>query len=99
MAMSPVPDENVVEGPRVQAPLRLSDTCTCPGESNCANQPTSRSPAKTVLVNGSVVLVTLLALATDEPCTPWMPDGAGVVTLSALDCAEWLFAPSKASTV
>ena len=75
---------------RVQAPLTLSDTGTCPDELYWPNQPTSRSPAPTGLVSVIVMLVTWLPVDTAPPCTQCALGGgaAGVVTWSAEDCAE-----------
>ena len=97
--MSPPPLPNVVEAVlRVQAPLTLSETFTCPDELYSPNQPTSRSPACTGADRVIVVLVTCEAVDTAPPCTAAVPPGAGVVACTGADCAEWLL-PLKASTV
>src|ERR1017187_7631954 len=100
--MSPPPLENVVDAVlRVQAPLTLSDTWTCPAESYWPNQPASRSPALTGFARWIVTLTTLLPVPTEPPWTHRAPGGgpAGVVTWTGDDWAEWLPALSKASTV
>src|SRR5690348_2159377 len=99
MAMSPPPLVKCSEtGLLVHAPLTLSDTCTCPGASYCANQPTRRCPAATGDVSVNVAVV---ALVPGEFPAPWTKAGeaVGVVTWTGEDSAEWFPAPSKASTV
>src|SRR6185437_12553420 len=96
--MSPPPLEKVVDVLRVHAPLTLSETRTCPVESNCPNQPTSRSPAFTAPVSGIVVCVVVVAVVIAPLCTAWIPDGLGVVTDIGADGVEWLPLPSNAST-
>src|ERR1700733_2794946 len=96
--MSP-PAPNVVEALlRVQAPLTLSETFTCPDALYSPNQPTSRSPACAGADSVIVVLVTWGAVDAEPPCTAVTPPGAGVVACTGVDCAEWLL-PLKASTV
>ena len=46
-----------------------------------------------------VVLVTRVAVAAAPAWTAWTPVGAGVVTETGAERAEWLPLPSKASTV
>jgi len=81
---------------RVQAPLTLSDTLTCPDELYWPNQPTRRSPALTAPVSLIVTLVTWLPVDTVPPCTHFTLDdvAAGVVTCRPGDWAEWLPAVS-----
>src|ERR1700730_8262533 len=99
--MSPPPWENVVDAPaRVQPPLTLSDTWTCPVESYWANHPTSRSPACTMPPNGIVALLTRPGVEIAPDCTAVIAPADGVVACTGGDdWAEWLPAPSKASTV
>src|SRR5580692_9029302 len=69
MAMSPVSLWNVSEpGARVQAPLTLSETVTLPATLNCANQPTSRSPACTGRERVKVWDVDLVPEVNAAPC-------------------------------
>src|SRR5690242_339473 len=99
--MSPPPLENVVAAPaRVQGPLTLSDTWTCPVESYWANHPTIRSPARTAWPSGMVTLLTREPVETEPACTEVIDPGAVVVACTGGDdWGEWLPAPSTASTV
>src|SRR5450631_3645304 len=100
-ARSPAPLEKVVDaGPRVQAPLTLSETWTWPVESYWPNQPASRSPAATGRVKVMVTLATLPPVLTEPPCIQCGlgGGGAGVVTGSAVEAVEWFPAVSTAST-
>jgi hypothetical protein len=90
--MSPPPCEKVVDAlARVQAPLTLSDTCTCPAAPYWPNQPVRRAPAPTGLASWMVTLDTWLPVDTAPPCTQVGADGAeaGVVTCTAVDWGEW----------
>src|SRR6266702_3516930 len=84
---------------RVRVPLMLSDTWTCPVESYWATQPTSRSPACTTPPSGIVALVTRPGVESAPDCTAVIAPAGGVVAGTGDDWAEWLPAPSKASTV
>src|SRR5450631_2935478 len=98
-ARSPAPLEKVVDaGPRVQAPLTLSETWTWPVESYWPNQPASRSPAATGRDSVIATLATRVAVVTAPLWSACTPFGAGVLTARDVEAAEWLPLPSNAST-
>src|SRR5580704_3433705 len=103
--MSPVSLWKVNEsGARVHAPLTLSDTLTRPGTLNCANQPTSRSPAWTLRERVRVALVDWVPDENAAPCWNVVvlgppvppPDDPEAATNVATTAYQFVAAPSVA---